>query len=258
MDIIKSYDNKLIKYARSLSKNKVQSEHGAFLVEGKRFISEVTPKWEIYATICSVSFAKYNNIETYSNLHIAQDHIFNKLADTIAPQGILAIVKQNLTNAEHIINDIINKKSPFVLLLENISDPGNLGTILRSAYCSGVDGVVLSSCCTNIYAPKAVRASAGSIFHVPFVVCDLSYISDILKKHGITIYAATVSKSRSLYTADFLKPAALALGNEASGLSFEILNKADDKLYIPSLFESLNVAAAASVFVYEAYRQRNL
>ena len=150
-------------------------------------------------------------------------------------------------------------EAPLILYLENIKDPGNLGTIVRSAEAAGVTGVVMSEGTADIYSPKVVRSTMGSIYRVPFIyTADIYSELESAKKRGIRLYAAYLKSSIPYYAADFTEPCGILIGNEAAGLSDKAAGQADERIIIPmsGAVESLNAAMAAGVIAFEARRQR--
>lgn len=249
MDIIKSQSNNLVKKIRSLQTKKGREQESAFLVEGIKFVAEITPKWEILHTIASESFAKENRAR---NAIIVSDEVFASISDVSAPQGILAVVKKQETD----IHAMLSAKSPLIFVLEEINDPGNLGTILRTCHGFGVDGVILSHGCVDIYSPKVVRASAGSVFHIPHIKMCITQAMQALDNADVTTYATLPKAETPLFSLNFKEPSAFLLGNEHNGLKPETVSLAQKTVKIPSVAESLNVSICAAILAYEASRQR--
>ncbi|MCR5654342.1 MAG: RNA methyltransferase [Lachnospiraceae bacterium] len=182
--------------------------------------------------------------------------VFKKVCDTVTPQGILCVV----TFADHKEEDLrAAGEKGLYLVLEDVQDPGNLGTIIRAGEGAGLSGVILSKGCVDIYNPKVVRATMGSIYRVPFLYKeDIGLAVDELKKAGVSVFAAELQAKDSYDRADYLGPVAFLLGNEGKGLSKGMIERADHKIIIPMLgqVESLNVAVAANLLLYEVARQR--
>ncbi len=260
--MITSRSNKKIKdISLLIKKSSFRKETGLFVVEGIRMFRELA-KESIAEVIISDSFYKQadEKFKSYLNKHsfeIVSDEIYNFISDTKTPQGILATV--------HIptykIDKALEKNSnPLVVILEHIQDPGNLGTIIRSSEGAGVSLILADENTADVYNPKVVRSTMGSIFRVPYIISrDLGADIARLKKEGIAIYATHLDKDSLTYdNADFTKPSAFMIGNEAAGLTDNIVSLADKKVHIPMLgsVESLNASVAASVVMYEAARQR--
>ncbi len=187
---------------------------------------------------------------------IVADDIFKKMTDTQTPQGILAVVKQKKYSLTNILKE--NKKQ-LLLILEDIQDPGNLGTMFRSGEGAGVTCVILSRNSADVYNPKVVRSTMGAIFRVPFVyVDDLPDIVSKLEKKGIHSYAAHLKGTKNYDEMDYTASSAFLIGNEGNGLSKEAADAAQDYILIPMLgqVESMNAATSAAILTFEAARQR--
>ena len=254
MEIITSTSNQIAKCVRSLSAKKARDAHGVFIVEGEKFVTEIAEAWEIELVMASESFARSNPMEKYGSArqYVASDRVFASMSDVKQPQGLLAVVRQK----QYAVEDMLKAKNPLLLLLEDIQEPGNLGTILRIAHGLGAHGVIMSENCADVYSPKVVRSSAGSIFHVPFAIMCLHEAITAFKSRSIRIFAAKAEAKHSLHQLDFRGPTAFLIGNEAKGLSHEIAALADNDVAIPTKSESLNASVACGILVYEAARQR--
>ncbi len=254
--IITSPSNEQIKKLIQLKeKTKVRKSTGTFTVEGIKMFLEI-PKDDLVSIYVSESFEKKNmSLLSGKEYQIVSDAVFKKFSDTVSPQGIMAIVKQK----EYTVNQIIssrNQKKSCIVVLDRIQDPGNLGTIVRTAEAAGISGIIMSSDCADIYNPKVIRSTMGSIFRVPFAVTDnLPEAVDDLKRDGIITYAAHLKGK--LYNSGMLyNDCALLIGNEAKGLRKEVSDKADKLIKIPMAgkVESLNAAVATAILMYEAGR----
>ena len=182
------------------------------------------------------------------------DTVFAHVSDTKTPQGILAVVRRMEYTAEDILGE-----TPHVLVLENIQDPGNLGTILRAGEGAGVTGIVMDANTADIYNPKVIRSTMGSVLRMPFVyVENLHETLEELKKKKIRLFAAHLQGKHAYDQEDYTGPAAFLIGNEGNGLTEETAAMADTYIRIPmeGRVESLNAAVAASVLMFEAARQR--
>lgn len=257
--IIESKNNKTVKEMKSLCDKKYRDELGLFIADGLRFVNEIPNNDIIDKIIISESFAKKSDITAYSreaNTLIISDKLFSEISETKNPQGIMAVCKKIQYN----INDII-KKGGFYLLAEEINDPGNLGTIIRTAHAAGINGIFLSKGSVDVYNSKVLRSTMGSIFKIPVVQnVSLDETAKILHKSNIKLYAAHLKGKKNHYQADYTKGCAFLLGNEARGLSEHAASLCDEliKIPMPGGAESLNASVAAAVLMYEAVRQKML
>lgn len=252
--IITSTSNEQIKNIIQLKeKSKVRKQKKQYVVEGVKMFSEV-PKENLKGVYVSESFLKENKGKLQeADFQVVSDSVFKKISDTVTPQGVLAVVAQNTKTLDELLNNRKKNKS-CIVVLDRLQDPGNLGTIIRTAEGAGVSGIVMSSDCADIYNPKVIRSTMGSVFRVPFVVVeDLPDAVEQMKACGITTYAAHL-QGEDYNKGVFGKDIALLIGNEARGLSEEISGKADQFIRIPmeGKVESLNAAVAAAILMYEA------
>jgi TrmH family RNA methyltransferase len=188
-------------------------------------------------------------------LEILSDSVFKHVSDTQTPQGVLCIVKQKM----HEMEDLLNIQKPHFMVLDNLQDPGNLGTIVRTAEGAGVDAVFMSKDCVDIYNPKTIRSTMGSIYRMPTIyIEDTVKLLELFKEKGIKSYAAHLDGKNSYDKEDYRTGTAILIGNEGNGLRDEVSNKADIWVRIPmeGQVESLNAAIAASVLMFEVARQR--
>ncbi len=255
--MITSTGNATIKHiAQLLKKRSLRNEEGVFVVEGLRSFREIPRDRLIKAYISETAAASGDAPDLKDLPHeIVSDAVMASLSDTKTSQGYLAVVKQN-KNAK-----IIWKSDGLYLILEHLQDPGNLGTILRLSEAAGVTQIIMSNDTVDIYNPKVVRATMGTIFRVPFVYTDnLNGCINYMKKHGIKVYGAALHESSDYATLDYTRGSAFVIGNEANGLTEETLKSCNSYVKIPmeGAVESLNAAVAAAVLCFEAYRQRRL
>lgn len=256
--MITATSNKRIKWLVSLSeKAKERKKEQVFLVEGSKMFEEADEKYirEVYV---SESYIEKNGISEKlkkTGYEIVGDEVFKKISDTRSPQGILCVMKQY----QYTLEDVLTKENPTLVLLEDIQDPGNLGTILRTGEGAGIDGVIMTKDTVDIYNPKTIRATMGSIYRMPFIYVDsLKETIEKLQDKGIVVYAAHL-KGKAYYDSfDFKKGCAFLIGNEGNGLKKETADLADFYLKIPmeGQVESLNAAIATTLLMYEAFRQR--
>lgn len=250
-------------------KSKARKEDGVFLIEGTKMFLEA-PMERIRKTFVSESFFETESRKKESGekspcleklnvcgYEVVQDSIFAKITDTMTPQGILCVMDQFTYRLE----DLLIRRNPTLMVLEDLQDPGNLGTIMRTGEGAGIDGVIMSKGCVDIYNPKTIRSTMGSLYRIPFVYTDdLSGTIRRLQQEGICFYAAHLKGTRFYDEADYTssKGIGFLIGNEGNGLRDETANLADLYIKIPmeGQVESLNAAIAASVLMYEAYRQK--
>ncbi len=259
---ITSESNINIKEVRSLHKKKYREKTSLFFVEGLKFVMDAFFSGvKIKSVFYSESFAEsklLNHIKSHKKYNISlfkiPDKLFTYISDTDNPQGILAVIKMK----KYVLYDLFDNTNLFVIA-DSIRDPGNMGTILRTAEAAGFSGVLLTPACVDIYNPKVVRATAGSIFHIPSAYC--SSVTDLilrLKSRGIKIYASHAKGKIRYFDADMKKDVAIVIGNEADGISRIIKEEADMLVKIPmeGRAESLNASIAAGIMIYESLRQR--
>ena len=222
--MITSTSNEQIKNIIQLKeKSKVRKQKKQYVVEGLKMFSEV-PKEDLRGVYVSEHFLKENEGKLQGvNFQTVSDSVFKKISDTVTPQGVLAVVAQKENTLDEILNNRRKNKS-CIVVLDRLQDPGNLGTILRTAEGAGVSGIVMSSDCADIYNPKVIRSTMGSIFRVPFaVVDDLPAAVERIREKGITTYAAHL-QGEDYNKGVFEKDIALLIGNEAAGLSKEAVS----------------------------------
>ncbi|MBP2662865.1 MAG: aviRb [Firmicutes bacterium] len=265
-EYISSVANKLIKEIASLKQRKYRDRQGLFLAEGVRLVEEcANAGWPVKMCIYTEDAARRERaqavIERLSaadcRMVVVSEDIYNKISDTEQPQGIMVILKKRQFSIEQML--LSTDKLPLLVVLDGIQDPGNVGTIIRTADAAGSAGVIALKGSADIYAGKTVRATMGSLFHLP-VMEGLSAVELLqnLKQANIKLLATCLQQSDVYYQANFNCPAAIILGNEGQGISPELINAADACLNIPLIghAESLNVSVAAGVILYEAVRQR--
>lgn len=238
-------------------KAKARREQDVFVVEGEKMFSEVPA-----SMLCQAYFSEsyYNKKKQELNLseipfEVVSDAVFKAISDTVTPQGVLCVVRQQ----HYSLEKLLDKANPCFLILEDIQDPGNLGTILRTAEGAGVTAVIMSKGTVDIYNPKTIRSTMGSVYRVPFVYTeDLKGLVTQLKAKQIAVYAAHLQDSTPYDNISYKEGSAFLIGNEGNGLTEELSREATRYIKIPmeGKVESLNAAVAASILMYEVYRQR--
>lgn len=256
--MISSTSNPQVKRLLQLQKkSKARNEEKVFIVEGLRMFVEV-PKERVEKVYVSESLynkKKHDFKWDEFPMEILSDSVFQHVSDTKTPQGILCVVKQK----KYELEELLKVKNPHFMVLDNLQDPGNLGTIVRTAEGAGVDAVFLSKESVDIYNPKTIRSTMGSIYRMPVLyVEDLLELLDIFNKKGIKSYAAHLEGKNSYDKENYQSGTAILIGNEGNGLRDEVSNKADIWVQIPMQgeVESLNAAIAASILMFEVARQR--
>jgi len=256
--MISSTSNPQVKRLLGLQKkSKVRNEEKVFIVEGLRMFVEV-PQKRVEKVYISESFYNKKKHE-YKwddfSVEVLSDNVFQHVSDTKTPQGILCVVRQEKYDLEK----LLEVKNPHFVILDNLQDPGNLGTIVRTAEGAGVDAVFLSRESVDIYNPKTIRSTMGSIYRMPVIyVEDITELLDVFRKKGIKSYAAHLEGKKSYDKENYESGTAILIGNEGNGLREEVSKKADIWVQIPmqGKVESLNAAIAASVLMFEVARQR--
>lgn len=261
MQVITSTSNSRVKQlVQWKKKRKARDEEGIFLVEGIRMFREVPVDRlrEIY--VAESFFSKgeedIRRVAEQAGIRpeILSDAVFSHVSDTKTPQGILCVVEQ----MQYEWQDLL-KGCPHLLVLDRLQDPGNVGTILRTAEGAGVTGILMDRECADIYNPKTIRSTMGSVYRMPFYIMeDLEQGIRDLKEQGIRTYAAHLEGSVDYDTVDYRGASAFLIGNEGNGLRPEIAALADTYIKIPMAgqVESLNAAIASAVLMFEVSRQR--
>lgn len=242
-------DNKLVKEIRGINAGKIKNK---FIIEGEVFVKEIPSNINLTAIVVSEN---YNNIKyfgDYKNIYVAPEKLFKSISQTMTPQGVFAVCEKTIYNVEDFAND-------FLLILENIQDPGNMGNMIRSATCFGVDAVLVSKNCVNIYNPKVIRSTAGSIFKIPIIEnIDSKKIIVDLQKKGFKIIATSPYAKKYFFDIDMKNNVAIVMGNEANGISKELRDMCDLETKIPiKNLESLNVSVACGIMLHEVLKQRD-
>ena len=262
--MITSFSNRYVKEVIQLNqKAKVRNKQGIFVAEGVKMFAEA-PEDRIHRVyiaqraeteLRSAYGVKLNRL----SVEIVADDVFDKMSDTRTPQGILCLVRQFSYGIEELLADWEHNRNLLFILLEDLQDPGNLGTVFRTGEGAGADGIIMSSQTVDIYNPKTIRSTMGSIYRVPFLYTDdLQGTIRELQKHEIRVYAAHLDGTKYYDECDYCRGAAFLVGNEGNGLRAETAGCADERIRIPmeGRVESLNAAVASSILLYEAYRQR--
>lgn len=273
---ITSAQNPRIKELQSLAgKSKARSDAGLFVVEGQRELGHCLAAGFVPETVfvcrdVASSFSGNSAVEGKNGLEelvtaaarLNPDlslielpaFLYEKVAYRGTTEGIMAVTRSRSLA----LGDLQLPDNPLVLVLESVEKPGNLGAVLRSADAAGADAVIVCDPLTDIWNPNLIRSSVGAVFTVPVAVCTSAQAIDFLKARSIRIFTAQLQDSSLYYDADFTRPAALVMGTEATGLSWQWREAADSHIRLPMLgsVDSLNVSVSASILLYEALRQR--
>lgn len=256
--ITTSNNAKVRKILQLQKKSKLRKEERVFIVEGPKMYEEL-PVERIESVFVSESFYRapeHKALLRKYEYEVVKDAVFADMSDTKTPQGILAVAAQY----RYEMDDLLPKnRPPFLLVLDRIQDPGNLGTMLRTGEAAGITGVLMSQDTVDLYNPKVIRSTMGSLYRIPFVIAeDLPAALQQLKTKGIAFYAAHLKGTQNYDKCDYRGPCGFLIGNESNGLSDPVAELADARIRIPMAgkVESLNAAAAATVLMFEAARQR--
>ena len=250
--MITSKSNEFIKYVKSLHQKKYRDEYNEFFVEGIKLVEEaITENMEISKIlICEELYKEKFNFSNFDIEYVSQN-VFEFISDTKTPQGIMAVIK---------IPEYRDTFGNTIFALDNLQDPGNLGTIIRTLDCAGINTLLLSEGTVDLYNPKVIRSTMGAIFRVNCLQ-ELKLKEKLmeLKDDGYKIVVTALDASIYHYNLDFKEKYVIVIGNEAKGVSEEIQNLADIKVKIPMLgrTESLNASVAASLMAYENVRKKS-
>jgi TrmH family RNA methyltransferase len=253
---ITSKANARVKELRAAFSGKASAPGDLLSIEGEHLIAEALRSGYMFDTVflregseAVLDRASLAGLQAQQISILSRD-VYASGVETVSPQGIAATVLLRTLPTPTV--------SGTILVLEDIQDPGNLGTLLRSAEAFGAQQVMVTPGTVNQWNPKVVRASAGSVFRIPVLRAPLKQIDDTLAQAGVVLYAAVAPEagSSSLLKTNFATNFALMVGNEGAGLSAEALTLAHHRIRIPCHVESLNAAVAGSTMLYEAMRQR--
>lgn len=259
---ITSKQNEKIKQAKRLYRRRSREQTGLFLAEGLRLVEEALVRGSIKRLFYSNALLHSERGKELLDRAITQSvelyhcsvEVLAELTDTQNDQGILAVVKQPkpVTNWENQLDQAC------ILVIDRVQDPGNLGTILRTALGAGISGVWLVAGTVDLFNPKVVRASMGAIFSLPFSLVNKEEVLDMCQANNLKLFVTDVVDGVTYYQSDFTNPLALVVGNEANGVDPTFTKNASARIFIPltNQVESLNVSIATAVLLYEVQRQR--
>ncbi|BCJ88092.1 TrmH family RNA methyltransferase [Effusibacillus dendaii] len=266
MELITSAKNNRVKDWAALKQKKFRDQTGFFIIEGIRLVEDALEsnapiEVVLLAEDLIVSGKADKIINLSDSLQIEQikvsQAVIENVADTKTPQGVVAVARQYQHQPAGLIE---SRKQSLFLAIDSIQDPGNLGTMIRSADAVGAGGVFVGKGSVDLYNPKVVRATMGSLFHLPVMEVNLDELFPLLKRHDVTIIGTSVDHHEDIYSVDLTGSIAIVIGSEAHGISEEIRRHIDRwmSLPMPGKAESLNAAIASSVVLYEALRQRRM
>ena len=259
--IITSVNNPKIQYIRELlRKKKFRFSEQAYVAEGVRLVEEVVknairPKMLFYSD--AISGRGIEIIKYYQNIEIpvfqVEENLLARVSDTKTAQGVIAVLSMEVRSFPAIPS--------FTLIVDQVRDPGNMGTLLRTARAAGVDGVMILDGSVDVYSPKVVRAGMGAHFSLPIQTMTVEGLLQNIDKLNLPrpkIIAMVVTEGKPFWSSDFRQPCAIVIGGEANGISSEMLGICDEKITIPMKndTESLNAGIAGSVALFEVFRQR--
>ncbi len=258
---IVSVHNHRVKQWAALLDRKHRDRENKYMIEGVHLVQEAL----IYSVpmetlIFSLERGLPNDITQYLQMDVelvgVSEAVLSKICNTITPQAAVAVMHKSKTA----VKDIINDHRSLVMVLDGIQDPGNLGTIIRSADAVGASAVLLGKGTVDLYNAKTIRATMGSMYHIPIVDCDLHTILPLAKLQGVQVVSTQLEQAINYYDADLTRDTWIIVGNEGQGVGADIAQYADQYLNIPmpGKAESLNVAMASTVILFEALRQRTM
>jgi len=266
---INSLQNPKIKYLIKLKENRQRKQTKQYTIEGYREIlrANIGNIEMISLFICPSFFLGHNEksllkeIES-KNIEIiyCSEQVFRKISYRDRPDGLIALAKQKMQSLADLEFFLQKKKNPFLLVVESVEKPGNLGTILRSCDGAGVDGIIICDEVTDVFNPNVVRASIGTLFTQNIFISSSEKIIEMLKKYNVTIISTSPQANKNYYLTNYKNSIAIAVGSEQYGLSKKWLELKSEQIKIPmqGVADSLNVATATTIVLYEANRQRFL
>ena len=247
--IISSKENEIIKEVKKLKEKKYRKDK--YIVEGIKMVEEaIREHQDIELIVIKQDLSLNMDLSDYKTITVTEN-VFNVLTDVDTPQGILAVIKKQKAKD-------IDEQADYIVALDGVQDPGNLGTILRTMDSANLSQLIVSKNTVDAYSPKVVRSTMGSIYRVNVIeVENLKTVLDNLKKKGFETVVTSLDTDNSIYDVDYSKKI-VVIGNEANGVSKEIQEQADKKVKITMLgkTESLNVSVATGIMIYEYVRQK--
>lgn len=260
MQVITSKDNEIIKSIKKLKEKKYREQDHKYIVEGIKLIEEaIAEKAQIDTIVVCEDCVKNQELDAkllyevakYNCIYVSEK-IFSLITDVKNPQGILAVINKEEENNE------INYEEDLIVILDQVQDPGNLGTILRTVDSIGLKQIIVAPGCGDIFNPKVVRSTMGAIYRVKIIeIQEMQKTLDEIKKHKFKIVSTSLKTDKSIYDIKYTK-SAIVIGNEANGVSKEVIAASDELVKIPMIgkTESLNASVATGIVLYEYVRQK--
>ena len=243
--LIESSSNPKIKKWTKLKQKKYRYQSNEFIVEGEHLVLEAMNSHVVKEILVKEGSMVHLNLAFNENhpIYILKENLFAQIASTETPQPIMAVCEMKSTLIE---------KQNRLLLLDRVQDPGNLGTLLRSAVAFGFDGVILGEGCVDVYNEKVIRSTQGAIFKIPIEFHDLKEYTSLLQANGVKVYGTSLQNGKPLGEIEETVKMAFILGNEGQGVSSEVLSSTDENIFIEMSqnIESLNVSIAGSIIMY--------
>ncbi|MBK5246400.1 MAG: RNA methyltransferase [Peptostreptococcaceae bacterium] len=264
MIVINSNENKNFKLCSQLAQKKFRDKLGLYLIEGPNLLEEAVNsdadiKLVVFNEKMLPGVKKIWETGIYKGAEVfgMSEKLFEKLAQTEASQGVLGVIKKNSKTQVEVENGILSNAGN-VIILDRLQDPGNIGTIIRTAEAAGYRGVVVLKGTADIYSPKVIRAAAGSVFRMPVLFFESpAQAMELLKKYGKKVVTTCFDTENNYYDIDLKKDIGLVIGNEGNGICRELIEGSDIRIKIPmtGIVESLNAAVAAGIVMFEAIRK---
>ena len=248
--IITSKDNEIIKNIKKLHDKKYRID--SYIVEGIKMVKEAISENQLIELIAIREDFEIKFDTKNIKIITVSSKVFDDISDVKTPQGILAVIKKKP-------NKQIETNTDYILALDSLQDPGNMGTIIRTADSANINQIIINKTTVDPYSPKVIRSTMGAIYRTNIIeVEDLKATLKEMKSKGFQIITTDLKATQSIYDINYNNKTVVVIGNEANGVSQEILQTADKKVIIPMLgkTESLNASIAASIMIYEYVRQK--
>ena len=250
---ISSKDNKIFRLCQQLSHKKYRDKLGLYLIEGENLLEEAVKNGAAIKTVLMCRDYRGSLFGTEDKAFCLSDKLFEQLSQTETTQGIMAVVEKPELSPDR----FLDKGGGNFIVLDRLQDPGNIGTILRTADAAGYELAIVMKGTADVFSPKAVRAATGSLFRMPVVFMDsVDELMEFTRAAGKKLVATCFDTDRYYYDENLKGNIALIIGNEGSGISRELIECSDLKIKIPmhGNIESLNASVAAGILMYEAVR----